>query len=50
LEIFNTGLRIEHSQALYPEFILFFPSYFPWASGFEKLKSDLTRLDNNVED
>jgi hypothetical protein len=43
------GLRIEHSQSSCPEFVLFFPSRFPWPSHFEELKSKLTSLGYSVE-
>jgi hypothetical protein len=41
---FSTGLRIEHTDEALPEFIVF------WDFGFTKLKSELTRLDYDVQD
>jgi hypothetical protein len=42
--LFSIGLRIEHTDESFPEFIVF------WTFGFTKLKSELMRLGYDVED
>jgi hypothetical protein len=48
--LFQTGLRIEHSESSFPEFVLFFPSRVALPSRFEKLKSKLVHLGYEVYD
>jgi hypothetical protein len=42
--ILSIGLRIEHTEESFPEFIVF------WTFGFTNLKSELVRLGYDVED
>jgi hypothetical protein len=42
--LWSSGLRIEHMEGSFPQFIVF------WSFNFTKLKSELMRLDYDVED
>src|ERR1043165_1801517 len=42
--MFSVGLRIEHTQASLPEFVVFWASAFFWTSGFQKLQTQLQNL------
>jgi hypothetical protein len=46
--IFSTGLRIEHTQSSFPEFIVFWSSPIFWSSGFAKLKAELESLGYDI--
>jgi hypothetical protein len=48
--IFSVGLRIEHSVASLPPFVVFWASVFFWTSGFRKLKAQLESLGYEVQD
>jgi hypothetical protein len=48
--IFSTGLRIEHTDPFFPEFVVFWASLFFWTSGFQKLKAQLESLGYEVRD
>ena len=48
--IFSTGLRIEHSNTSYPDFIVFWASLPPWTSGFRNLKRHLESLGYEFQD
>jgi hypothetical protein len=48
--IFSVGLRIEHTEQSFPEFIVFWASAFFWTSGFEKLKARLESLAYEILD
>jgi len=48
--IFSTGLRIEHSDSSFPEFVVFWASLFFWTSGFRKLKAQLESLGYEIRD
>jgi len=46
--IFSVGLRIEHSEPSYPQFVVFWASMFFWTSGFQRLKAQLENLGYEV--
>jgi hypothetical protein len=48
--IFSLGLRIEHTDPSFPEFVVFWPSLFFWSSGFQKLKAELEGLGYEIGD
>ena len=48
--IFSTGLRIEHTDSSFPEFVVFWASLFFWTSGFQKLKTQLQSLGYEIRD
>jgi hypothetical protein len=48
--ILSTGLRIEHSNTYYPDFIVFWASLLPWTSGFRNLKTHLESLGYEFQD
>ena len=39
--MFSVGLRIEHTVALYPKFVVFWVSVLPWSKRFLTLKEEL---------
>jgi hypothetical protein len=46
--IFSVGLRIEHAEKSYPQFVVFWASIFFWTSGFRKLKAQLESLGYEI--
>jgi hypothetical protein len=48
--IFSTGLRIEHTDSTFPEFMVFWASLFFWTSGFRKLKGHLEIFGYEIRD
>lgn len=44
----SVGLRIEHTQAGLPAFIVFWASLLFWTSGFQRLKTQLQSLGYEV--
>ena len=47
---FSTGLRIEHADSSFPEFVVFWASLFFWTSGFQKLKTQQENLGYEIRD
>ena len=47
--LFSIGLRIEHTVPLYPKFVVFWVSSFPWGRRFLTLKGELERLGYRVQ-
>lgn len=47
---FSTGLRIEHADSSFPEFVVFWASLFFWTSGFQKLRTQLEGLGYEIRD
>ena len=45
---FSVGLHIEHTEASYPKFIVYWSSIFFWSSSFKKLVANLERLGYQV--
>src|SRR5262245_57301701 len=48
--MFSVGLRIDHSNTTFPEFMVFWASLFFWTSGFRKLKTRLEGLGYEIRD
>jgi hypothetical protein len=46
--LFSVGLQIEHSEALLPEFVVFWASLFFWTSGFKRVKVELEKLGYEI--
>lgn len=46
----STGLRIEHSVASLPQFVVFWASLFFWSSGFQRLRTQLEGLGYEIRD
>ena len=46
--IFSVGLRIEHTEPAYPQFVVFWASIFFWTSGFQTLKRQLEGLGYDI--
>ena len=42
--LFSVGLRVEHTEPSYPQFIVFWASVFFWTSGFQRLRTQLESL------
>jgi len=47
--IFSVGLRIEHTEQSFPQFVVFWASIFFWTSGFQTLKRQLESLGYDIE-
>jgi hypothetical protein len=48
--LFSVGLRIQHTVASHPKFVVFWASVFWWTSGFRRLKNELEMLGYTVSD
>jgi len=48
--IFSTGLRIQHTESSFPEFVVFWVSLFFSSSGFTKFKGQLESLGYEIRD
>ena len=46
--IFSVGLRIEHAESSFPQFIVFWASVVFWSSGFAKFKTQLESLGYEI--
>ncbi|MEP6667551.1 MAG: hypothetical protein ABJF10_00275 [Chthoniobacter sp.] len=46
--IFSVGLRIEHSEPSFPQFVVFWASVFFWTSGFQALTTQLESLGYDI--
>lgn len=48
--VLSTGLRIEHTDSSFPDFVVFWASPFFWTAGFQKLKTELESIGYEIHD
>lgn len=47
--IFSVGLRIQHTEPSFPQFVVFWASIVFWTAGFQRLKTQLENLGYDIQ-